>query len=150
MWSKLLSSLRMEPTPEADFEGRFIEDFHRRLQQEPARVSRMSRIVERMKFFMPDFAGRKWATAATAVLVMAFVLGGLMWPQADVPKAVASVGTPVQQVTKQQKRVVADIAPSVLADREGVKTSTVIVTIRKEEKKEEEAPVEITPEPIAE
>ena len=151
MWSKLLSPLRIEPTIEADFESRFIEDFHRRLQQEPARVSLMSRILDRVKFFMADFAGRRWATAMTTVLVMAFVVAALMWPQADVPKAVASVGTPVEQVTQQQKRVVADIAPAVLADCAGVMAAKVIEPIHEEdETKEEDVPSEITPEPAAE
>lgn len=153
MWTSLLSSLRIDPTPEADFESRFIEDFHRRLQQETARVSLMSRFVGRVKSFVPDFAGCRWATAATTVLVMAFVLGSLMWPQTEVPKAVASVGSPVEQLAKQQKRVVADIAPSVLANREGGTTPTVIVSIRKEEKKKEEVedvPAEIMLEASAE
>ncbi len=148
---KLLSPLRIEPTPEADFESRFIEEFHRRLREESARVTPMARLMERVKFFMADFAGRRWAAAATTVLVMAFVLGALMWPQADVPKAVASVGAPVEQVIQHQKRVVADISPSVIADREAVMASSVIVPIHEEEeKKEEEKPTLITPEPATE
>ena len=103
MWSKLLSPLRIEPTPEADFESRFIEDFHRRLKQESARVSLMSRLVERAKNFIADFSCRRWAAAATTVLVTAFVLGSLMLPDADVPKTFASVGTPGKH-TKERKR----------------------------------------------
>ena len=149
---KLLSPLRIEPTPEADFESRFIEDFHRRLQQEAARVTPKVRLMERVKLFMADFAGRRWATVATTVLMMAFVVGALMLPQNDVPKGVASIGTPVEQVTKQQKRVVADIAPSVFTDREAVMAAKVIGPIHEEEeeKNEEEKPAQITPDQSAE
>ena len=157
MWSKLLSPLRIEPTPEADFESRFIEDFHRRLKQEPARVSLTAQLMERVKYFMTDFAGRRWATAATTALVVAFVVGGLMWPESDMPKAVASVGSPVEQVVEQQKRTVADIAPSVLVNRDSVMASKMIAPIHEvsdseeeQKKKEQESPAEITPEPSAE
>lgn len=152
MWSKLLAPLRIEPTPEADFESRFLEDFHRRLEQEPVRVSPMSQLVERVKSFMADFAGRKWAMAATTVLVMAFVLGALMWPQPDVPKAVASVGSPVEQVAAQKNRTVS-IPARPLAESSGrVIVPKIIVPIRlaEEEKEQQQSSVEIIPAPTAE
>lgn len=167
MWSKLLSPLRIEPTPEADFESRFIEDFHRRLKQESARVSLMSRLVERAKIFIADFSCRRWAAAAATVLVTAFVLGSLMLPDADVPKTFASVGTPGEQVVEPQKPSAVDIVPSALSNRDGVMASKLIVPIHevaemdeetsaegreveKKEEKKEEIPAEIKAESAAE
>lgn len=152
MWSKLLAPLRIEPTTEADFESRFLEDFHRRLKQEPVRVPLMSQLAERVKFFMADFAGRKWTMAATTVLAMAFVLIALLWPQPDVPKAVASVGSPVEQVAAQKKRTVS-VPARPLSDSSGrVLVPQIIVPIHlAEEAKEEQQPsIEITPAPTAE
>lgn len=151
MWSKLLSPLRIEPTPEADFESRFIEDFHKRLKQEPVRVSLMSRLMNRVSGFMTDFAGRRWAAAATTVLGVAVVVGALMWPQADVPKAVASVGTPVSRVANQKISFDAEHHP--LADhvRVRVMASQEIEPIHTEEQEnEKDEPAVVAPEPAEE
>ena len=151
MWSKLLSPLRMEPTPEADFESRFIGDFHRRLKQEPVRVSLLSRIRNRVGVFMADFAGRRWAAAATTALGGAVVVGALMWPQADVPKAVASVGTPVSKVAEKKIGTVSETRHLAGETRVRVMAAQTIEPIHADDEESvKDEPTEIAPEPAAE
>lgn len=94
---KMLSMLRVEPAPEADFESRFLADFKNRVASDS--VTRPARVLlwEHVRQFLDNVGGvRRWAMVSTSLAVVAFVAVALMNVQSDgVPKAVASVNTPV-------------------------------------------------------
>lgn len=101
---KMLSMLRVEPAPEADFESRFLADFKNRVASDS--VTRPARVLlwEHVRQFLDNVGGvRRWAMASTSLAAVAFVAVALMNVQSDgVPKAVASVNTPVvEQVVPQ-------------------------------------------------
>lgn len=89
---RLLSSLRVKPVQEADFESRFLHDLHQRIAREavckPARVL----LWEHVKQFFANIGVRKLAFGMTTVFVAAFIAVSVMVPQPEgVAKPVASV-----------------------------------------------------------
>ncbi|MBR5886614.1 MAG: hypothetical protein IKZ07_00225 [Akkermansia sp.] len=105
---KMLSLLRVEPAPEADFEGRFLEEFKRRLAVNNVTMPARARLWEHVAQFFENIGVRRLAMAATSLFALVFVVVALMNGQPDggVPKAVASVNTPiVEQVAPERAKV---------------------------------------------
>ncbi len=103
---KMLSMLRVEPAPEADFEGRFLEEFKRRLAVNNVTMPARARLWEHVAQFFENIGVRRLAMAATSLIALVFVVVALMNGQPDgVPKAVASVNTPVvEQVAPERTK----------------------------------------------
>lgn len=102
---KMLSRLRVEPAPEADFESRFLADFKNRMARDSVTRPARTLLWEHVRQFLDNIGGvRRWAMVSTSLAAVAFVAVALMSGQPDgVPKAVASVNTPVvEQVVPVQ------------------------------------------------
>ena len=77
----LLSTLRVEVTPEAHFEERFLYDFRERLAKEAVCRSARSLFWEHVVMAFDNFGGRKWAFGATSFGLGALLIGALAWNQ---------------------------------------------------------------------
>ena len=89
---RLLSSMRVNPAEEAEFESRFLHDLHQLIAREavctPARVL----LWEHVKQIFANIGVRKLAFGMTTVFVAAFIAVGVLIPQPEgVAKPVASV-----------------------------------------------------------
>lgn len=93
----LLAELKMEATPEADFEERFLYDFHEKIAQQA--VCRPARLLlwEHVMQMLSNIGKRKIAYGASAIGLGAFAIGFFSWPGAEndpiaVPVAAAAEG----------------------------------------------------------
>lgn len=79
----LLVGLKLEATPEADFESRFLYDLHERIAEEavcrPARKLLWEHIVQ----MLSNIGGRKIAYGASTLGVSALAVGFFTWPSPD-------------------------------------------------------------------
>lgn len=76
---KELASMRVELTPEADFEARFLADFHERLAETEAVAKPKLPFFVRVKAAIASPYGRAWVMGACAVVVVGFLVGGLVF-----------------------------------------------------------------------
>ncbi len=79
----LLSTLRQEPHPEANFEDRFVHDFRERVARYA--VTRPARKVlwEHILLRLTNIGKFKWACGATTLGVGVLAAGFLSWPSDD-------------------------------------------------------------------
>lgn len=75
----LLRSLRIEATPEAHFEERFICDFRERLAREAVSRSARSLMWEHMLHLLDNLGGRRLAWSLSSFGVGALCMGALFW-----------------------------------------------------------------------
>lgn len=75
----LLRSLRIEATPEAHFEERFIFDFHERLAHEAVSRSARSLMWEHLLHLLSNFGGRRLAWSLSSFGVGALCMGAFLW-----------------------------------------------------------------------
>ncbi len=95
----LLASLKVEPAPEADFEGRFLHDLRNNLAREtvccPARRLLWDHIVQ----MFANFGPRKLAYGASTLGLGALAIGFFILPdEADTAEAVAAAASPASAV----------------------------------------------------
>ncbi len=74
----LLASLRVEPTPEADFEERFLYDFHDRVAREMVCCSARRRVWEHVVQLLTNFGRRRLVYGASTLGVGVLAMGGYM------------------------------------------------------------------------
>lgn len=79
----LLGSLKKEPTPEADFEERFLCDFHELIAREAVCTPARTRVWEHLVQLFTGSRHRKWAYGASTLSVGALALGFFAIPGAD-------------------------------------------------------------------
>lgn len=79
----LLGSLKKEPTPEADFEERFLCDFHELIAREAVCTPARTRVWEHLVQLFTGSRRRKWAYGASTLSVGALALGFFAIPGAD-------------------------------------------------------------------
>lgn len=75
----LLRSLRLEATPEAHFEARFIYDFRERLAREAVCRPARSLMWEHILQLVNNFGGRRLAWSLSSFGVGALCMGALFW-----------------------------------------------------------------------
>lgn len=87
----LLNSLKVEPSSEADFEGRFLHDFRNRLAQQALLRPARKLLWEHLLLKITNFGKLKWAACgATSLGVGVLAVGLLTWNSGD--SKVSSVG----------------------------------------------------------
>ena len=74
----LLASLRVEPTPEADFEERFLYDFHDRVAREMVCCSARRRVWEHVVQLLTNFGRRRLVYGSSTLGVGVLAMGGYM------------------------------------------------------------------------
>ena len=78
----LLRVLRVEATPEAYFEERFLQDFRRRVEREMVCRPMHSLVWEHISMLMDHFGMRRVALSASAFGLGALCVGTLVWRSA--------------------------------------------------------------------
>ncbi len=76
----LLSSLKVEATPEADFESRFLYDFHDRVARESVCRPARRLLWEHLLQFASNFGRRGLAYGASTLGIGALAVGFFTWP----------------------------------------------------------------------
>ncbi len=77
----LLASLKAEATPEADFESRFLYDFHERVARETVCCPAHRRMWEHILQIFANFGRRGWAYGASTLGVGALAVGYIALPE---------------------------------------------------------------------
>lgn len=106
----MLAGLKMEATPEADFEGRFLYDFHEHIAQEavcrPARKLLWEHLLQRLN----NIGGRKIAYSASTLGLGALAVGFFAFPSASKD---SSLATAAANVSSGLERSMANLKPGV-------------------------------------
>lgn len=80
--AELLSSLRMDPAPEADFESRFLHDLRDRMMSEsvcrPARYVFFEHLMQKFE----NLFGHRWIIGTSSAGVCALAAAYWIWPSA--------------------------------------------------------------------
>ena len=76
----LLASLKVEATPEANFEERFLYDFHDRIARETVCCPAHQRVWEHLMQFLHNFGKRKLVFGASTLGVGALTMGYMIVP----------------------------------------------------------------------
>lgn len=87
----LLASLRLEATPEANFEERFLYDFHERVAREAVCRPARKLLWEHIRQFLSNFGGRKLAYGASTLGAGALALGLYSLPDERGAQKVAAI-----------------------------------------------------------
>lgn len=88
---KELASMRVELTPEDDFEARFLADFHERLAETESAPKVKLPFFARVKAAIASPYGRAWSMGACAVVVVGFLVGGFVTVPEENEVSVVSV-----------------------------------------------------------
>lgn len=83
----LLASLKAEATPEADFESRFLYDFHERVARETVCCPAHRRMWEHILQIFANFGRRGWAYGASTLGVGALAVGYIALPEENAAMA---------------------------------------------------------------
>lgn len=86
----LLSALRVEATPEAHFEERFLYDFRERLAHEAVCRPARTLLWEHLLMLLDNLGGRRLALGASSFGLGALFIGLLTWETTPVPQAIAA------------------------------------------------------------
>jgi hypothetical protein len=140
---KLLSSLRVEPAPEADFEGRFLAEFKNRMARDSVIKPARALLWEHIRQFIDNVGGvRRWAMVSTSLVAVLLVAVGLVNIQSEgVPKAVASVNSSVAEHPVPMLGRKCDYSAAVVAE-------ITCESLRPEQKDEKEEEQGKQPEPV--
>lgn len=88
----LLAELRVSATPEADFEERFLYDFHERVAREAVCCPAHRRLFEHLAQILENFGMPKLAFGASSLGVAALAVGLVTFPgEESQPSTVAGV-----------------------------------------------------------
>lgn len=99
--TQLLALLRVEPVAEADYEERFLANFHERIAREAVCRPARTLLWEHLKQVLANVGMRKWAYAASTCALTALVAVGIYAHQPEgAPLAVASVKVPTAKAAK--------------------------------------------------
>lgn len=82
-WIALLAELKLEATPEADFEARFLYDLHERIAQEAVCRPARKLLWEHILQMLTNIGGRKIAYGASTLGLGALAVGFFSWPSAE-------------------------------------------------------------------
>lgn len=108
---KELASMRVELTPEADFEARFLADFHERLAETEVATKEKLPFFVRVKAAIASPYGRAWGMGACAVVVVGFLVGGLVTvPEEDDVSVVSVMRIPTSNVVGKARMVECEAA----------------------------------------
>lgn len=91
----LMASLRLEATPEANFEERFLYDFHERVAREAVCRPARKLLWEHIRQFLSNFGGRKLAYGASTLGAGAIALGLYSIPEERGISKVAAAGSAI-------------------------------------------------------
>ncbi|MBR5523099.1 MAG: hypothetical protein IKV82_06510 [Akkermansia sp.] len=86
----LLAGLRKEATPEANFEERFLYDFHERIAREAVCRPARKLLWEHIRQFIANFGGRKLAYGASTLGAGALALGLYSIPSDGEPSKISA------------------------------------------------------------
>ncbi len=91
----LLSGLKLEATPEADFESRFLYDFHERVARESVCRPARRLLWEHLLQCVANFGRRRLAYGASTLGIGALAVGFFTWPgESGSPAMAAHVAAP--------------------------------------------------------
>lgn len=102
----LLASLKADATPEADFESRFLYDFHERVARETVCCPAHRRMWEHILQIFANFGRRGWAYGASTLGVGALAVGYIALPEENAAMA------DVQPHHSRFERAVNSMAPA--------------------------------------
>lgn len=88
--TQLLATLRVELTPEAGFEGRFLYDFHERVARDAVVRPARYQLWEHMMQALTNFGGRRLAYGASSLGIGALAVAFFALPQDGPRSAVAA------------------------------------------------------------
>ncbi len=94
----LLSSLKVEPAPEADFESRFLYDLRERLAQESVCCSARRLLWERVVQLFAGFGPRKLAYSASSLGLGALALGFFALPGEEQSSVAVAAKSPLSRL----------------------------------------------------
>lgn len=89
--TSLLSDLKIDAAPEADFESRFLHDFRERVAADAVTKSARSLLWDHIKMMFSNMGKQKWAFGATSLCACGLAIGLLTWPSDDKPSTYGSV-----------------------------------------------------------
>ncbi len=118
---KELASMRVELTPEADFEARFLADFHERLAETEAATKVKLPFFARVKSAIASPYARACAMGACAVVVVGFLVGGFVTvPEEEDVSVVSVMSIPSSDMGRMAKMVECEPMPEpCCADEKG-------------------------------
>lgn len=114
----LLSSLKEEPTPEANFEERFLYDFHERIARETVCCPAHRRMWEHIQQILANFGLRRIAYGASTLGVGVMAIGYVAMPGEDAPIAEK------HHLHDRFERTVSKLTPALSRDLRTCTTST--------------------------
>jgi hypothetical protein len=89
--TSLLSGLKIDASPEADFESRFLHDFRERVAADAVTKSARSLLWDHIKMMFSNMGKQKLAFGATSLCACGFAIGFLTWPSDDEPTTYGNV-----------------------------------------------------------
>ncbi len=138
---KELASMRVELTPEADFEARFLADFHERLAETEAATKVKLPFFARVKAAITSPYVRAWAMGACAVVVVGFLVGGFVTvPEEDDASVVSVMSIPSHDMGRMARMVECGPMPEpCCTDEKGDFGACAVVAVASEADEEEPA-----------
>ncbi|MBQ8516302.1 MAG: hypothetical protein IJ498_01840 [Akkermansia sp.] len=107
----LLASLKVEATPEANFEERFLYDFHERVARETVCCPAHQRVWEHLMQILHNFGKRKLVFGASTLGVGALTMGYMI-----VPSSTDDSTNPRVLVAKRFDDAVSSLVPGLTKD----------------------------------
>ncbi|MBQ2813822.1 MAG: hypothetical protein IJE66_02290 [Akkermansia sp.] len=108
----LLATLRVESTPEANFEERFLYDFHERVVRETVCCPAHRRVWEHVMQILTNFGRRRLVYGASTLGVGVLAVGGYM----VVPETEDQQSNPRVMVAKRFDNTVSSLVPGLSRD----------------------------------
>ena len=88
--TSMLSDLKIDAAPEADFEARFLHDFRERVAADAVTKSARSLLWDHIKMMFSNMGKQKWAFGATSLCACGLAIGLLTWPSDESPNTYVS------------------------------------------------------------
>lgn len=110
--AELLTTLRVELTPEAHFEERFLYDFHERVARETVCCPAHHRVWEHMMQILTNFGRRRLVYGASTLGVGVLAVGGYM----VVPETEQQQASTRVMVAKRFDNTVSSLVPGLSRD----------------------------------